>query len=113
MLGKVALVHLASEDEARLLVKTVKVKGLQPELRGNKLRVDPAKTTRNKQRDWALREAAKLLKEWVSKNQPGKKVERGGGKVRKVKVDGVVAFKQKQEDTKGSFCEGVSHLALP
>ena len=68
-----------------------------------------AKTARNKQRDWALTKAEELL----TKDQPGKKVEKGRGSDRTVKVDGEVAFKQETEDAKGSFVAAYSRLSLP
>ena len=68
-----------------------------------------AKTARNRQRDWALTKAEELL----TKNQPGEKVEVKRGNERVVKVNNAVAFKQEQEDAKGSFVAAYSHLSLP
>ena len=73
------------------------------------MRVVPAKTARNKQRDWALSKAEELLK----KDKPGQKVEAERGSTRAVKVNDTVAFKQEKEDEKGSFKNGFLHLTLP
>ena len=107
-LGKAAYVHLASEDEARNLVKAVKDRGVTYEVEGKKLRLAPAKTAFFKQRDWAFNKAEELLKA----NAAGGKVE-VERKERTVKVNGAEAFKQQKEDSKGSFLGSFAHLALP
>ena len=107
-LGKAVYVHLATEDEARNLVKAAKDREVAPEVGGSKLRLVPAKTARFKQRDWALSKAEELLKE----SAEGRAVE-VQKKERTVKVGGVVAFKQEKDDAKGNFVGSFSHLTLP
>ena len=107
-LGKAAYVHLATEDEARNLVKAVKDRGVTCEVGGKQLRFVPAKTARFKQRDWALSKAEELLKASAASTR----VELVR-KERVVKVDDVVAFKQEKEDARGSFAGSFAHLALP
>ena len=108
VLGKATYAHFAAEDDVRTLVKAAKDRSVELKVEGKKLKVVPAKTKKNKQRDWALRKAEEVLKTSV----PTQKVE-VDWKERRVTANTAEAFKQEKEDTKGSFCGNFSHLALP
>ena len=79
----------------------VDVKGVE-----SKVGVAPAKTKFFAARDWALKEAEKLIKA----TNPGTTVVKDK---RTLKLNDVVVFSQGKDDSRGSFCGPCAELQLP
>ena len=109
-LGKAAYVEFATKDEVREFTEAFKNAGAEVHSGGTKLKVAPATTKLNKQRNWALFKAEELVK---GAAPPGAKVEVVRKPERKVTVDGTTAFNQPKDVTRGSFAGAFAHLALP
>ena len=70
----------------------------------------PALTKQNGARNWALREAAKLVKESPKSNTETVKIV---WKERKVENDGIIVFIQLGDDLKGTFSGMFADFSLP
>ena len=80
------------------------------EVEGTAVTVKKAKTKVAKERDWALY----LARDKLQAEDTTKKVELHTDKGRRtVTVDGVEAFVQQKQDSRGSFEGSFAHLALP
>ena len=114
-LTNIAWVEFASIDGAQDFCKKVGSSSIQLENGWKQIIVKGARTEIQKERNWALKEAQKMIKNAPESN--GKNVEVvwkvPDTKSRHVTVDGTIAFLQTSTDNKGTFIAPFSALLLP
>ena len=113
-LSNIVWVEFASIDGAQNFCKKVVESSIQLESGGKQIMVKGARTEIQKERNWALKEAQKLIKN--APESKGKNVEIAwkvpDTKSRHVMVDGNIGFAQTQNENKGTFIAPFSSLAL-
>ena len=104
VLAHVVLADVGSPEKAQEVTK--QLRGQAVTLGSSTLKVAPALTELNKQRNNNLREAAKLLE------KEGGSVEVKWGNDREVQVNNQVAYKQERTGVDGAFVGSFAHLSL-
>ena len=101
-----SLVEFASNSVREKVLKSF---GDNFEFNSTTIKISRAKTQPQRSRNWAMREAAKLVGAGDDDIDWGKKAT----DMRSIKKGGSVAFVQTKSDLRGSFQPGFTHLALP
>ena len=114
-MSKGSWVEFSSHDLAKSFLSRVQASKVDLKIEGKALLVKHARTQHQKKRNYALRKAESLIKE--SGAASGKNVEIlwkvDGSRERHVVVNKEVAFKQCEDDVKGTFLPPFSQLSIP